>query len=353
MRTGILSPFCEGWDSFDKYVKMETGMYNLERKTMNQWECLRMLLEQNHFELIGFESVTPEKDGTDCRLIYLMNDAVESFLVFRDARYTGTYQENYDGDLHYALLPEENCIRVDQGDSHLLLFFDELEMETHFYDYGQVGHFWVKGYEDLRVLEYQIAIIADKLEYLGEDACNPLERRIASLKHFPPLNYTCYPSASSDYVFPMEDPWQVSGEALDFMEEICREAEDRGMCRRIRQYRRNPSTGRARRIARQLSRPGHRQVTEVLRNRIRQAAALYPRRSYGVEEDSRIKEKLRRAEQACQRYRKKGICAWAYREEPFVCGGDDLRFQVYVLTVRRGILRRRIQVLPLEEAEGK
>ena len=52
--------------------------------TENTLEKLAQLLEQDQFELIFSESGAGR--GQDIRLVYLMNDAVESFLVFRDAQ---------------------------------------------------------------------------------------------------------------------------------------------------------------------------------------------------------------------------------------------------------------------------
>ena len=52
------------------------------------------VLEQGQFELL----FTEEK----LRLVYLMNDAVESFLVFENARMTGQYREDYEGELEAA-----------------------------------------------------------------------------------------------------------------------------------------------------------------------------------------------------------------------------------------------------------
>lgn len=49
------------------------------------------------------------------------------------------------------------------------LFFTGMVLEAHLFDYGHTGHFWVKGYEYLRQLEYRLAILHDKLEYLGEE----------------------------------------------------------------------------------------------------------------------------------------------------------------------------------------
>ena len=61
------------------------------------------------------------------------------------------------------------------------IFFENLTLETHLYDYGKVGYFWVEGYEYLRQLEYRLAILRDKRDYLGEEYCNETERKLAKL----------------------------------------------------------------------------------------------------------------------------------------------------------------------------
>ena len=68
------------------------------------------------------------------------------------------------------------------------------------YNYGELGHFWVKGYENLRVMEYQIAILRDKYEYLGEKYCTEYEGKLAMLRDFPPLNYLFYPAVPEKYI---------------------------------------------------------------------------------------------------------------------------------------------------------
>ena len=54
---------------------------------MDALAMLQELLEQDQFELVFREK--QEKADKDIRLVYLMNDAVESFLVFKNARMTG------------------------------------------------------------------------------------------------------------------------------------------------------------------------------------------------------------------------------------------------------------------------
>ena len=51
------------------------------------FEMLEELLEQQQFELLIEEN--------KIRLVYLMNDAVESFLIFDKVRLTGNYLEGY------------------------------------------------------------------------------------------------------------------------------------------------------------------------------------------------------------------------------------------------------------------
>ena len=86
-------------------------------------------------------------------------------------------------------------------------------------------------------MEYQIAILRDKYDYLGEEFCNEQEKELAMLRDFPPLNYLFYPSVPEKYIVPVENPWEVSGEALDVMSKIAEEAEDRRLLKALHEYR--------------------------------------------------------------------------------------------------------------------
>ena len=84
---------------------------------------LQELLEQNQFELL----IPEEPEAKDIRLVYLMNDAVESFLIFRSACMTGTYKSEYEGELEFSLSHdekrEEYILSVWQGDSVVTILF--------------------------------------------------------------------------------------------------------------------------------------------------------------------------------------------------------------------------------------
>ena len=79
--------------------------------TQETLKKLAQLLEQDQFELILPENVQPDETkiegegtrGRDIRLVYLMNDAAESFLVFRNARMTGEYHSEYQGQLQATM----------------------------------------------------------------------------------------------------------------------------------------------------------------------------------------------------------------------------------------------------------
>ena len=166
---------------------------------MNVYRMLEILGEQNQFELLEGENGfhTPQ----DIRLVYLMNDAVECFLTFRNARITGEYLPDYSGELGTRLDRGEkrSSLVVHQGHNVFTIFFETLEVEYELYNYGEICHFWVKGYEYLRQLEYRLAIMRDKYDYLGGEYCTPEERKLAMLVDFPPLNYCCYPAVPEQY----------------------------------------------------------------------------------------------------------------------------------------------------------
>lgn len=89
---------------------------------------------------------------------------------------TGNYVRDYEGEFEGSvekadrdLCEAEYILVIHQGQNVFTVFFEDILLETQLYNYGELGHFWVKGYENLRVMEYQIAILRDKYEYLGEN----------------------------------------------------------------------------------------------------------------------------------------------------------------------------------------
>ena len=311
-----------------------------EEQKNNTFEMLEELLWQDQFELIFPEKTDNESESTkeknenriqadtftdkngsmqrtrtiikesdlsieetnakpEIRLVYLMNDAVESFLVFVNVKMTGQYQADYEGELE-AELSRENTengstyvLVVHQGDSVVTLFFEDLKVETHLYRYGDLGHFWVKGYEYLRQLEYRIAILHTKCEYLGEDSASEEERRLAELVHFPPLNYACYPAVPQKYIVPMDGVWEPTDQAISIMEELAAEAKDRSLLRWLSFYQKHHGKGMSRMIAWMLHRVRHGAVVDLLMEKLMCVSECYPVRTYEIKGN---KNKLSKAE---------------------------------------------------------
>ena len=316
------------------------------RTELNPFEMLEELLWQDQFELIFPEN---EKQS-ELRLVYLMNDAVESFLVFVNAKMTGQYQPDYEGELEAELSredTEDGCIYVlivHQGDSVVTIFFEKLKVETHLYRYGDLGHFWVKGYENLRVMEYQIAILRDKYEYLGEKYCTEYEGKLAMLRDFPPLNYLFYPAVPEKYIVPVDNPWEVTAEALAVMQELATEAGDEKLGKMLRRYEKNSDISNAKKIAGMLCRSSHLPVVTLLGEKIREAASVYPDRDFGRKQNKYLHELMEKAERRKEELEAENVQTLIYREEPFIYDCDSISFQVYLMIVRKGVWKQKIMV---------
>ena len=317
---------------------------------------LAQLLEQNQFELLFSETVqantstvSGEKiQNMDIRLVYLMNDAVESFLVFRNARMTGEYHSDYQGELQASMTRQDGrfVLVVKQKDTVLTLFFEDLDLEVYLYEYAHTGHFWVEGYEYLRQLEYRFAILRDKYDYLGAEYCTDEEKKLAVLTEFPPLNYCCYPAVPEKYIVPRENPWDVSKEAIELMEELAAECGDVSFAKLLSIYRKHPSKFWAKRLAIMLHRTKHRNIADLLTERLRQASAGYPRRFFGEDVEQRYQKTLEKVKKRQVELEKQGIRAEILREEPFTIARDSLDYKLYLMIWKE---RKRNRVTEIEE----
>lgn len=311
---------------------------------------LNIIIEQGMFEPVDFNKKNNNDERGDYRIIYLMNDTVESFLVFKNAKCTGEYNDKFEGftDIELEKRNEGYVLIVKQEQSYFLIFFDEIELENHYYDYGKTGHFWIKGYEYLRVLEYQVAIVWDKMCYIGRDSCTESELKIASLKQFPPLNYCSYPCVPDIYQIPLEDKWHLSEDAVDFMLELAEEAEDMALKEKLLWYSEAPTVKNAKSMAALFRMKKHRKVIMMLMGYIEKAASVYPERSFGKNIDEKNKMLWDKAIERKKELEREGKEAVVYKEEPFVYDCDSVEFNVYVMIWKDGILNSGVRVEKIE-----
>ena len=297
----------------------------------DNFEKLNLLLEQEQCEFVDIpDGFTGQTESGELRLIYLMNDAVESFLVLKNARMTGNYVRDYEGEFEGSvekadrdLCEAEYILVIHQGRNVFTVFFEDILLETHLYNYGELGHFWVKGYENLRVMEYQIAILRDKYEYLGEKYCTEYEGKLAMLRDFPPLNYLFYPAV---------------------MQELATEAGDEKLGKMLRRYEKNPDISNAKKIAGMLCRSSHLPVITLLGEKIREAASVYPDRDFGRKQNEYLHELMEKAERRKEELEAENVQTLIYREEPFIYDCDSISFQVYLMIVRKGVWKQKIMV---------
>lgn len=301
-------------------------------------EKLAQLLEQDQFELIFTEQ--------DIRLVYLMNDAVESFLVFQNVRMTGEYKDDYEGELDATLEKQGQkfVLIVHQGDTVVTLFFENLIQENHFYEYGTIAHFWVKKYEYLRQLEYRLAILRDKYDYLGEKSCNEKEKQLAQLVDFPPLNYCCYPAVPAKYIVPRENPWEPSEDALMVMEELAERAGDRFLKIVLKLYRKYPIPFLAKRIGNMLHRNRHSKVVDLIDREIQEASKKYPCRYFGRDIELKVHQTMNAVKERQNQLKEKGQQSVILREEPFTIAQDSIAYKIYLMIWKQGILNRKVVI---------
>ena len=301
-------------------------------------EKLAQLLEQDQFELIFTEQ--------DIRLVYLMNDAVESFLVFQNVRMTGEYKDDYEGELDATLEKQgqKYVLIVHQGDTVVTLFFENLIQENHFYEYGTIAHFWVKKYEYLRHLEYRLAILRDKYDYLGEKSCNEKEKQLAQLVDFPPLNYCCYPAVPAKYIVPRENPWEPSEDALMVMEELAERAGDRFLKIVLKLYRKYPIPFLAKRIGNMLHRNRHSKVVDLIDREIQEASKKYPCRYFGRDIEFKVHQTMNAVKERQNQLKEKGQQSVILREEPFTTAQDSIAYKIYLMIWKQGILNRKVVI---------
>lgn len=311
-----------------------------EQEELEALYNLEILLESGQFEL-----VSDKPENGKIRLIYIMNDAVESFIVFDNARLTGIYDSKFEGSVTASLTGNEKeyVMVVHQNESVFSIFFQKMYMENHLYNYGKIGHFWVKGYEYLRNIEYKIAIVRDKREYLGEEYCNNQELKLAHLSDFPPLNYCCYPSVPQKYIVPKDDPWTPSNEAIQVMYDMAELTRDRKMQRMLKFYKNHPEKCVAKIIASMLHRNSHKELVDYLVNIFVKASENYPVRNFG-KENEKLEKYIKKAEQLKEELSKDGIEASVITEEPFVEVKDSIEFKVYLMIWKKGVLNRKVEL---------
>ena len=99
---------------------------------------------------------------------YIMNDAVECYLTVENAVLKGDYHSEEEIITASLVLGSEKGygLILHQQDNVVTLWFDNLHVHEACFKYHEIGHFWVKGQEQWRMLVYMVGTIADKYMYM-------------------------------------------------------------------------------------------------------------------------------------------------------------------------------------------
>ena len=282
----------------------------------------------------------------DIAVAYLMNDAVESFLIFKDSVMTGNYCDiDVEQTAGIDKLDDGYMLIVNQGGENIFTIrFKELVLRTHLFNYGCMGHFWVKGYEYLRQLEYQLADIRDKYRYLGDEYCSKKEMQLMKLADFPPIKR--YRSVPDRYYVPYPDC--VYQETIDYLISIALQVNDSSMARMIRNYGKKTSRYNSFLIYMMLHTKKHANFVDALIKQLREAASIYDDRIFSEDERREHKRIHLVAEKKLKDYEKRGFRGILYREEPFMYSKDSITYKEHLLIYRNGLVNRHTMILTFE-----
>lgn len=299
-----------------------------------EFSMLNEIFEQQVFELC-----IHEENGQKAYYIpYMMNDALECYLILEHCRMTGEYQpetdENEEEGPCSGQLEEKDDLFgliVRQGQDRVFtLWFRSIRKVLKCYQYHAIGHFWQEGQEQWRRLVYILGTIHDKYQYLGEEVCSGEEQELLKLAEFSPLRRW---SPLGD---PAEPPAPSSEAGIEAMKALAQEAGDRTYERLLILYEKFPWPFLGKLLAKQLTDPGRTGIYELLEKKIQSASEKYPPRDYGKQCNTEIRCKRKQADEALKRlgfsgtypeYRKKNIGVIAMEEHPFtVMESEEFQF---------------------------
>lgn len=248
---------------------------------------IKEILDCNAFELYSDES-------KKFYIPYMMNDALECYLLLKNCRMTGKYLPELNETITAEFItqssdstsPDSSAIIFRQGTENVfIIWFEEAYRVLKCYRYDQIGHFWVKGEEHWRRLVYIIGTIYDKYEYMGKQVCNEKEIDLLPLMEFAPFRMYSPIHESLDTYY------SESRSGLECMSSLAKEADDKEFLRLLNIYRLFSSDRPAikihfpirlirKKIFRALNHPNRQNLYELIFQKVHDASIVYPERSY-------------------------------------------------------------------------
>lgn len=311
-----------------KLDKCRKYLPGLTAECPDEFEKLAQVLGEHVLE------IWPGKQKDTFCAAYLMNDSVESYLIFTDAHMVGEFETGREKETEASLSVEEDSyvLAVRQGDRNsFTIRFRQLKFEIHLYTYSGIAHVWVSGGEHLRQLVYRLGIVRDKFRFLGERYCTEEEQELLPLLEFAPFR--------AWYPVPWDEGrvFQTTERGLEAMRRIAGDVQDTEYEKVLDHYeaafgkKREVKIGR--KLYEMLNQAEHMRLYDRIRKKINRAAGIYAARSFG-KGDSLIKEKRGQITDLFHEngfngsypwFKKFGdnmkVSCYMLEEQPFACGG--------------------------------
>lgn len=137
-----------------------------------------------------FEIWYEESDTTKIYIPYMMNDALECYVVLNSALLVGNQLEEYKNlteiEIHkevdrYALIAKQSDFNT------FTVFFEDAKLVKKYYRFDTICHFWEKGQEQWAQLVYIVGTMYDKFAFLGAESCNEIECELLPLIEYAPF----------------------------------------------------------------------------------------------------------------------------------------------------------------------
>lgn len=291
------------------------------------------------FDIIGCEAfeLYEDKVSGDYFVPYMMNDALEYYLILKRAHLVGEYCSDQkivsakivDDDQGYVLVLRQ------EDENTCTLYFEDVEEKASCYQYHSIGHFWVQGAEQWRQLVYIIGTIYDKYEYFGERFCNEKELEIMNLIRFGPFRYWS-PIKES-----LEERYPDSKEGWQSMYRLVKESDDNGFKKLMWIYYFFRSYSLEKLISKKFLSPKRQKLYETIYQKVQEASLEYPKRDYGYALNSEMEDKRKEVEKMLlnkgyvghyPEYKKGNIQVIATEEHPFtVMENKDYVFKIQLM----------------------
>lgn len=318
----------------EHYEEQRKFLPGLERGMPDVYGKLAEIFQCQVFELHE-EILAPR--NSNYYIPYMMNDALECYLVLRDARMTGEYLQ-LDGEEHplqaqIAHRDGQTALIVKQGKENVFtIWFREIEEYFQCYQYHRIGHFWVEGQEQWRQLVYMAGTIYDKYEYMKEKACNSAEMELMHLMEFPPFRFW------SPVKEPLDERYPSDPRGSQCMKKLAKESGDGIYAFLTGIYEKFPTHFLEKKLAHMLNSPARESLYETIYEKFRHASLAYPKRDYGEPLNEQILRQRRDVNRQLKRagfegrypfYKKDDIQVVAAEEHPFTCmESSDFVFRI-------------------------